>query len=358
MFVTVEKQNIIKYNQSINRRGGFSIRRFVDTSFHYPKSHFINLSIERSITLCVHVRSSMLEFKEFVASVRDQIADYLMQYDVDTVEVKELLKNNDVVVTGLIVHLSDCPVTPNLYLESYYESYRQGTCMEEIMEQLRDDYIYAKNHTPIDSCEPFCVDTVRERIFLKLVNREKNEGFLQNCPYVPYMDLAITFRYIVVCDGERIGSALVRNQDMEQWNLSLETLYALAKDNTRRIFPVKLTSMEEIIEKSIDICLDMELLEQEPKLYVLTNERGVNGASLMLYEDVLAEFADRFDCDFYILPSSIHEVLLLPKTEEISVAFLSQTVREVNRFAVGETDYLSDCVYYYNRNTKSVSICD
>ncbi|MDD6327655.1 MAG: DUF5688 family protein [Eubacteriales bacterium] len=300
----------------------------------------------------------MLEFQEFVASVREQIADYLLQYDIDTVEVKELLKNNDVVVTGLIVHISDCPVTPNLYLESYYEKYRQGSCMEEILGQLRDDYIYAKNHTPIDSYEPFCADTVRERIFFKLVNRGKNESFLQNCPYISYMDLAITFRYMVICDGERIGSALVRNQDMEQWNLSLDTLYAYAKDNTRRIFSVKLTSMAEIVEKGTDICLDMELLEQGPKLYVLTNERGVNGASLILYDDILAEFADRFACDFYILPSSIHEVLLLPKTEEINVAFLSQTVREVNSFAVGETDYLSDCVYYYNRHTKSLSICD
>lgn len=298
----------------------------------------------------------MLEFEEFIEEVKAGISEYLVQFPIEKVELHQMLKNNGVLETGLVIVLSNSNISPNIYLEHYYELYKDGHMMEEILADIATAYIYAREQVEDREYEPYDAQQIKKHLFIRLVNQEQNEEFLQKCPYIPFLDLAITFRYIVISDGERIGSALVSFEDMDRWGYDLQTLYEHARSNMRQMFEPRMVRLEDMLKERMEE-LEEDIPEVENPLYVLTNDIGMNGASFMLYEDLLENFANEQNSSFYILPSSIHEVLLLPEKESVDVDFLAQTVCDVNRLAVAKIEYLSDSVYRYDFATKQVSIC-
>jgi hypothetical protein len=92
------------------------------------------------------------------------------------------------------------------------------------------------------------------------------------------------------------------------------------------------------------------------KMYVLSNDRGINGASTLLYPNVLYDFASSIRMNFYILPSSIHECILVPDTGKLSKAALKEMVKDVNDSHVSADEVLSNEVYYYDLATDEFHI--
>ena len=89
-------------------------------------------------------------------------------------------------------------------------------------------------------------------------------------------------------------------------------------------------------------------------MYIMTNRQEVNGASVLLYDDVLQTFALKKKTDFYIMPSSIHEVILIPKSKSPDLKDLNEMINEVNETQVQEEEVLSDHAYYYEKNTHTL----
>ena len=131
-------------------------------------------------------------------------------------------------------------------------------------------------------------------------------------------DLALTFRWVAHSDDIGISTALVTNQEMEAWGISMPM--------DRSAIP----------------------------MYIMTNRQEVNGASVLLYDDVLQTFALKKKTDFYILPSSIHEVILVPSDRIDNPSDLFTMVEDANRTVVALGDILSDSVYYYNREKNQI----
>lgn len=99
-----------------------------------------------------------------------------------------------------------------------------------------------------------------------------------------------------------------------------------------------------------------EELEQKIGVYMLTNDTGINGAFCLLYDDVIKNFAKEQNWNVYILPSSVHELMLVPEQEDTALEFLAELVVEANQTAVGLIDLLSDNIYYYDRDRDEISI--
>jgi len=91
-------------------------------------------------------------------------------------------------------------------------------------------------------------------------------------------------------------------------------------------------------------------------LYVQTNSMGICGACTILYPNQLKNFADTVNADLVILPSSIHEVLLIPYEAKLSFPELTNMVTHINRAEVSVEDRLSDQVYLYSRELDTVII--
>jgi len=128
-------------------------------------------------------------------------------------------------------------------------------------------------------------------------------------------------------------------------------LFRLAKENTRVLFPPKLRTLNDII---INCCGGEVIPGEIPEVYVLSNEQGINGASLMLYKSILEDIAGKIGGNYYVLPSSVHELLFIPESADVCPKFLKETVREVNESAVSDEDFLSDEIYYFEKEKSSL----
>ena len=282
------------------------------------------------------------------------------------VSVQEVNKNNGLVLTGLTILKKDCNIAPTIYLNQAFEQYQEGRSMESICREIIRVYEEHAVHTDFDVSYVTDFAKVQSRICYKLVNAEKNEALLADAPHVMLEDLAVIFYILVNRDSEGTGTITVRNNMLSYWGVDADTLYELALANTQRMFRGSVQSMASVMTEILSHKLDEECAREffdmmvgeddMIPMYVCTNTDKLNGAGVILYQGLLQEFADRVDSDFYVLPSSIHETLLIPVDGGMDIEYLKDMVRTVNRTEVAPDEILSDSVYYYNRSTDRVEI--
>jgi hypothetical protein len=266
---------------------------------------------------------------------------------------------------------------PNIYLMPYYESYLKGTSVQEITDRLCE--IYEQCRVPVIKEDfTYSFEEMKPFIVYRLVSYEKNQKLLCKMPHIKYLDLAITFHCLVRDDEDGIGTIRITNEHLKMWNTTLSELNSLSKKNTARLFPPSIRSMDEVLKgllraemENEEDCEEEKDFEEnlydngtyscsaapiQNKMYILSNIKGINGASCMLYEDVLRKFADSIRSDFYILPSSIHEIILVPYQENMKKETLEEMVKDVNRTQVAQDEILSDRVYYYSREHNAIML--
>ena len=265
------------------------------------------------------------------------------------VKLNDVMKNNGVVLRGITLMQDDSNISPTIYLNPYYDAYENGdTTLGTVIDEVIDTYERNKINRSIDMKFFLNYETVRSRIIFKLINTEKNRELLRDVPYIPFHDLSIVFQCLV--SEERFGNAsiLIHNVHLQLWKVNARELYECALENT----PL-LQGYEEM--KALGGIDDEEIedMQQEVPMYVLSNKSRINGASCILYKDILKDFAMVVDKDLYVLPSSIHEVILLPSDGTQESEQLKEMVREINQSQVEKEEVLSDSVYYYRRSDDS-----
>jgi len=308
--------------------------------------------------------------EEFYNEIKQTVQNFLgYQY---LVSVQTVEKTN-VTLTGLCIKETACNIAPTIYLEEYYEAYNGGLSIEQIAEEIIR--VYRKNRPSGDfNSDMFCdFANIKERIAYKIINRKMNESLLQKVPYVPFLDLAIVFYVVLEKKQDCNATVLIHNSHMEMWKTNTKELYDLATVNTRIIFAPEVKTMDEVMREilkektfgeAIEEVTDRELDEifglTEPTgkcpMYVLSNVQKHNGACAILYDDVLKNIAREIGSDLWIVPSSIHETLLIPHEEGQSFEALKQMIQEVNETTLEVCDILSDHPYFYSLSEDKISI--
>ncbi len=279
--------------------------------------------------------------------------------------VQSIPKNNGIMLTGLAIIKNGETVSPVIYLEDYFERYEEGIGMEMIVNEIYDMFNTFENPDfPVDMLKDF--KSLKDKVFYRLINYEKNREVLKTMPYVSYLDLAITFHVMVEQNESGQFMAQIENKHMEFWGTNVKGLYALAEENTPKLFPSNLKTMSDIMKEIVrehmgnqytrELIEDVISAQKTNPLYVLNNNSGVYGASAILYKNVLKNFADSLKKDLVILPSSIHEVLLMPYEKRMDTKSLKEMVSAINRQEVLESDVLSDNVYVYKRKSNNVTL--
>ena len=289
-------------------------------------------------------------FTEIIKSEMEKI--YSSKCKIDVLNV---VKNNGLHLTGITIRNRESNMAPTIYLDGYFADYKDGRTMENICKEIVQ--VYEKNKVQKDFSLEQVTDfkNVKDRICFKLVNREKNAELLADTPYVEYQDLAIVFYILVSKDKSGITSITVRNSLMDMWGMDADILYHLAKKNTQRLFRGRVLSMMEVMAEIIGDSADAFEDSAFP-MYVATNVFKMNGACILLYDGVLKKFAEKIGGDFYILPSSVHEVIFVPANGDMDARYLIQMVREVNATQVAPDEVLSDNVYIYHADKNFVEI--
>lgn len=295
-----------------------------------------------------------MDFTSFTQTVAEQLTKKTEgRYHIHLHQVQ---KNNGIVLTGVTLKEDNSNISPTIYLESYHQEYENGTPMEEIVDSIL--MANEKNKADRNFNADFFTDyeQVKNKIIFKVISYEKNKQLLSDIPYVRYLDLAIVFQCLISSEDYGNATILIHNQHLHMWNVTCDNLYDVAMKNTPVLLPYKLQSMKEALSGMNLICDEDIVLPESPiPMYVLSNKCSTSGASVMLYPNILSDFAKTLNGDFFILPSSIHECLLLP-AEGNDADALRQMVREVNDTQVAEEEILSYSVYRFFRESGKLEI--
>lgn len=275
------------------------------------------------------------------------------------VELKTIRKNNGVKLQGLLIMAPGCNISPTIYMESFLDAYENGCTFRDIINQILDIY-YMKRPKELIEMEFFSdFNKVCDRICFKLINKKENADILDEIPYIDFMDLAICFFYSCGEKGLGEGTVLIYNSHVKMWNCSVKVLMEYAMKNTPVIYPVKKLSIIEMLQ---DLGMQEDWDSEEPisvgksGMEILTNAKKTQGAAAILYPGVLEELARQKKKGFYIIPSSIHETLLLDEDRAGETDSVKRMIYEINREHVAKEEVLSDNLYYYDFKDKTVRI--
>lgn len=271
------------------------------------------------------------------------------------VDLQEILKNNDTLLSGLIISMPKEIVSSVIYLDDFVQKYQKGISLEQIGKEIILTYQNSICSLQFDICKISDFQFVKDKIIFSLINTSKNKKFLSDIPYFNFLDLSIIFKISLQSDESAFTSITIHQSLLDLWQTTADELYSIAFNNTLKLFPAQISPLEEIIQR-LGYEMDADIAPENFSLYVLSDFLLLNGCSYLLYPNILKDFADKLHCDFYILPSSIHELLLLPGTIAFPPIFLAQMVREVNATVVNTEEVLSDNVYYFSAETQEITL--
>lgn len=318
-----------------------------------------------------------MQYEHFINYVKESFQK-TMGPDIP-VDIHSVLKTNSVRLDALTISPRGELVTPTIYLNDFYRQYQNGKPMDQIICEIGEIYESSRGSLHINAESILNFSHARTLIAYKLIHYEDNRELLETIPHIPYLDLAIVFYLLLNSDMTGDATALVTNEHMKLWNTTTDALYELARYNTPRMLESCFMSLEDLMKTLIIEDLRQEALIYKEReqisdegmlsdktlelmaedllaqytddstpldMHVLTNQNRCNGAAALLYPQALNMAADLLGGDFYILPSSIHEVILLPADPDINESALLSMVRDINANDVIPTERLSNTVYY------------
>ena len=274
------------------------------------------------------------------------------------VNIKEVNKNNGLLIHGLTVMKKSEMVCPTIYLESFYERYNEGESLSDIVMEIIEILRVSDEYKPegLDSFNEY--EQVKSRLIIKLINKRFNEKLLENIPYRDFCDLAIVCMVEVDMPGGQTGSVLIHNNHICMWGVHEKQLIDDAISNSFAKGNAVIRRMEDMISSIYHSMNDgvEEISEEQIEdmkncpggLYVLTNEKQLYGAASIVYKEVRNRLSEQMGGDFYIIPSSVHELIIVPNDIGSSLMNLNEMINEVNSTMVSKDEILSNHAYLYD----------
>ena len=290
----------------------------------------------------------MQNFEQFKADVMEQVFDYLpAEYSNGKAEVTTVKKATGN-YEGLIIRLPDNVVNATANLTEFYNDLGKFS-FEEIMERIAK-VLQMKPHDNFSEARAMITDYSRakERLFIRLVSAN-NADFLENVPNkVVAGDLAIVPYILVNQDSKGLATAAVNRDLASHYGVSDEELLNEAMENAPKIMPVKIKTLLGVVAELAGEENSGEDSEVSNEPLVVTNSSGQCGAAAIFYPEVMEQLAEKFGGKFCVIPSSIHEVLIVPDNGDHET--LNNMVRSVNEDILNPGEFLSDHIYLCDGN--------
>ena len=241
----------------------------------------------------------------------------------------------------------------NLNLEVFAEAYENGVPFDEIVEQVThkvEDHL--SNMPTFDVQALTDYEQMKDKLSMEVVASDRNAELLTKVPHQEMEDMAVVYRFVMESDEAGRASILITNELIERMGVTPEQLHADALENAPEIRPAVIKGMNEVMIEMMGpdaaAMFGMDELPQDEKMFVATVPDKVAGAGVIAYQNFMDEAAERIGGDFFILPSSTHEVLLVKDDGEANFRDLKAMVEEVNATQVAPEEKLTDSVYHYD----------
>ena len=295
------------------------------------------------------------EFKEqFISAVKESLYEQGSDMNVSVNEVKKLNESYE----AMTVTPEGARVGVNIGIERFYDAYNEGRPFDEVVDKAVETINHGINERPdfdIDSFTDY--SQMKEKLAMEVVSAETNKEMLENVPHKDLEDMAVVYRFVLSSDDEGRASILVTNQILESMGVTPEQLHADALEIAPQIKPAEIRGMSEVIAEMMgmeqaEALGIMPMRPEDEQLFVATVPDKTHGAGVLAYQNFMDQAAERVGGDFFILPSSIHEVLIVPDNGRMNLKELEAMVRDVNATQVAPADKLTDNVYHYDSKEK------
>lgn len=337
-----------------------------------------------------------MNYESFVQEVKRGVEKIVeKKLDDGVVVVRDVLKNNNIKMQAVNIFRKGEPATPTIYLQNYYRDYKNGRTIKNICYEIFEMHMRSIDNfkMDIDIQDISEFKKIKDIVYYKVINYGMNRSLLKRVPHFKFLDLAIVFYIMVLKDDEGQATALISNQHIAGWEITPGELRDIAFENTWSKFPVVIRRMEDIVSEMIlnDILGDEEWVDsyddefdddiisedteygeytygelkgivreeveslkvEDLNMYVMSNAMKINGATCITYPNAIRDFAEEHQCDIYIIPSSIHEVILIPDIR-CSLETINDLIKDVNRRQLDPVEILSDHAYVYRLETGEI----
>ena len=247
-------------------------------------------------------------------------------------------------------------IAPTIYLNPYYHWYLDGVPMDSILDAILSTYNEVRPTEDFDIS--FCSDfaKAKDRIVMQLISYDKNVKKLSGIPYIKYLDFAIIFQIYTEVSYPEYGTITITDELMNKWGVSTEALIRAVLKNTPSLMPYSLLNMAEYIKSKCPEYAKLmnDVTTDDIPVYILTNQRKINGATSILYPGILSSLSKKLGGNLLLIPSSIHEFLVMPLDAGVETSGLSEFIREVNATQLTDEEVLGERYYIYDSKTDTM----
>ncbi|MCI8712430.1 MAG: hypothetical protein HFH23_09145 [Ruminococcus sp.] len=308
-----------------------------------------------------------MNYQEFAGAVEKKM-NYKMEGGMRA-NLYRTLRNNGTERLGIMMETEGRNMSPTIYLEEFYMRYQKGETLDDIVKDIERFCQEARAQMPegVGMLERF--ERVHDKIVFKLINTGQNQELLRDVPNMPFLDLSIVFYVLLGINSKGTATMLVRNEHLKLWDVKVEDMIRAAEQNVTRLLPAELTTMRRTMDellcpsecggrRNLLYCGTNGLKSgregEEDFMYVLSNQLRSFGAACIVYPHVLEMVGNIVGEDFSVLPSSVHEVIIVPESYSLEQKEMDEMVTEINETQVADEEVLSNHAYFYEREAKKL----
>lgn len=295
-----------------------------------------------------------MDYQEFCRTIQEYLQNYIQDAEVS---LKKILKINGIELISLNIIQEGMPYAPNIYMGPVYDFFRKkNLTIPEMADIIIDLHMGMMNDLDGVKASQFNIEDyewVREHLTVHLVNRDLNRDLLDRSVSFPFLDLAGVF---YIAEDVREMDLVIRVPDdlIDDWGVGLEELKQHALENLLQKGGFQMRNLCDVLETA-HCEWNEKTKRNESKLYMLTDVSGKNGPAALLFPSLLAKFADELEDDLLLLPSSIHELVVV-RASTADENELKRIIREINDAMVFPEEILGTSVYKYSREQSEVTI--
>ena len=290
-----------------------------------------------------------MDYREFVERVAQDLKETLPEeFSQVTVNTCQVQKLQDESYFGLAVKPEGKPISISMDLRVFHQQLENGLEYEQVLEMISDKAVEGMEDAPRVQAEDLLdYENIKDKLMIQVVAVKGNEEMLETIPHKEVEGMAVVYRVMLETEEDHSSSVLVTNNMLENMGVDKEELHKDAMESSEKNFPPTIRSLTEVLAEMMGVP-EEALPETQRPMYMATCNNGMNGASCMFYSDFMQQVTEMMQNDFFILPSSVHEILLLEDNGMYKVSELKAMVREVNESEVQPKDRLSNDVFHYD----------
>lgn len=314
-----------------------------------------NIPDEYKVTGFVHEKKERneMDYETFKQEFAEDIKEKLSQKGYGEVETNfHNIEKTNQNYEAISVVPAGGNIGVNYNIENAFASYEHSGDYEGVLASATGAIASGLDQVPVVNVNALMnYEIMKEKLSVEVISAEVNEKLLAKVPHDRIEDLAVVYRFIMESNEDGRASILVNNDLIERMGVTHEQLRADALENSPEIRPAVIQGMNEVMKEM----MGPEAYEMfgipddtEEMMFIATVPDKNSGAGVLAYQDFMDQAAEKIGGDFFILPSSIHEILLVPDDGQKGADELKAMVMDVNATQVSPEERLSDNVYHYD----------